>query len=180
MWSHQIYFFAFQHFHDHISVEHDENPHTPNLTRIGSWWPEKWPHEYLISPTEVSANWPGHTCLESDQFTLISTRLIRYSCGHISGPMNWFPPNLGCGCFSSCSTDTWYPKRWNAKKTPVFCDVIVSVLYIIWFCWKFSLIMGAILKITFTKINKQQDCDAQLTCCQATFCNKADHWKNEM
>ena len=41
--------------------------------------------------------------------------------------MNWFPPNLGSGCFSSCSTDTWYPKLWNAKKD--FCDVIASVLY---------------------------------------------------
>ena len=30
--------------------------------------------------------------------------------------INRFPPNLGCGCFSSCSTDTWYPNRWNAKK----------------------------------------------------------------
>ena len=39
--------------------------------------------------------------------------------------MNRFPPNLGCGCFSSCSTDTWYRKRWNPKK--VFCDVIASV-----------------------------------------------------
>ena len=54
--------------------------------------------------------------------------LIRYSCGHISGPHDWFPPNLDCGRFSSCSTDTWYPKRWNAKKK-VLCDVIVSVLY---------------------------------------------------
>ena len=31
------FLFAFQHFHDHISEEHDENPHTPNLTWIGSW-----------------------------------------------------------------------------------------------------------------------------------------------
>ena len=41
--------------------------------------------------------------------------------------MNRFPPNLGCGCFSSCSTDTWYSKHSNPKK--VFCDVIASVLY---------------------------------------------------
>ena len=32
---------------------------TPNLTWIDSWWPEIWPHEYLISPTEISVNWPG-------------------------------------------------------------------------------------------------------------------------
>ena len=42
--------FAFQHFHDHISVEHDENPHTPNFTWISSWgardmtaWIPNWP-----------------------------------------------------------------------------------------------------------------------------------------
>ena len=29
--------------------------------------------------------------------------------------------------FQDVPTDTWYPKRWNAKK--VFCDVIASVLY---------------------------------------------------
>ena len=26
VWRHQIFFFAFQHFHDNISVEHDEKP----------------------------------------------------------------------------------------------------------------------------------------------------------
>ena len=31
-------------------------------------------------------------------------------------PMNRFPPNLGCGCFSSCSNKAWYLKCWNAKK----------------------------------------------------------------
>ena len=30
--------------------------------------------------------------------------------------MNRSPPNLDCACFSSCSTNTWYPKRWNTKK----------------------------------------------------------------
>ena len=43
--------------------------------------------------------------------------------------MNRFPPNLGCVCFSSRSTDTWYPQCWNAKKKKVFCDVITFVLY---------------------------------------------------
>ena len=41
--------------------------------------------------------------------------------------MNRFLPNLGCGCFLSCSTDTWYPK---AEMQKVFCDVITSVLCI--------------------------------------------------
>ena len=40
--------------------------------------------------------------------------------------MNQFPSNLGCGWFLSYSTNTWYPKRWNAK---VCCNVIASVLH---------------------------------------------------
>ena len=67
-------FFGFQCFGYHVSVEHDENIHSPNWVGIGSWGPEIWPHEYLISSTEISVNWPG-----------FSMGLIRYSCGHISG-----------------------------------------------------------------------------------------------
>ena len=49
---------------------------------------------------------------------------------YLGAPMNRFPPNCGCGCFSSCSTDTWYAKRWNAKKKKeVSCDVIASALH---------------------------------------------------
>ena len=60
MTSHFFFFFlVFQRFEYHISVEHDENPHKPNLVGIGSWGPEIWPHEYLISPIEISVNWPG-------------------------------------------------------------------------------------------------------------------------
>ena len=40
-----------------------KNPHTLNCTWIGSWGPEKWPHEYLISPIECSVNWPGSQLL---------------------------------------------------------------------------------------------------------------------
>ena len=53
-------FFAFQRFGYHVSVEHDEKTSTAQI-----WWelvhggPEIWPHEYLISPTETSVNWPG-------------------------------------------------------------------------------------------------------------------------
>ena len=36
-----------------------KNPHTPHLTWIGSWRPEVWPHEYLISSIEISVNWSG-------------------------------------------------------------------------------------------------------------------------
>ena len=35
-----------------------KNIHSPNLVRIGSWGPEIWPREYLISPNEISVNWP--------------------------------------------------------------------------------------------------------------------------
>ena len=53
----------------------------------------------------------SRNCFEPLQFTLISMRLIRYLCGHISGPHEASDPNhLGCGCFSSSSysTDTWF------------------------------------------------------------------------
>ena len=56
------------------------------------WWesvhggPEICPHEYLLSPIEISVNWPGSNSYEPGQlFTLISMGLIRYSCGHILG-----------------------------------------------------------------------------------------------
>ena len=39
-------------------MEHDEKHLQPNLVGIGSWGPEIWLHEYLISPTETSVNWP--------------------------------------------------------------------------------------------------------------------------
>ena len=65
--------------------------------------------------------------MEPGQFALISMGLIRYSCGHISGPHEPIPTKFGLWMFSSCSTNTWYPKCWNAKQA--FCDVITSVLY---------------------------------------------------
>ena len=52
-------FFGFQCFGYHVSVEHDEKIHSPNWMGIGSWRPEIRPHEYLISPIEISVNWPG-------------------------------------------------------------------------------------------------------------------------
>ena len=51
---------TFQRFGYHVSVEHDKkNFHSPNLVGIASWGPEIWPHENLISPTEISVNWSG-------------------------------------------------------------------------------------------------------------------------
>ena len=88
-------FFAFQRFGYHASVETMEtmprwsmmkNIHSPNLVGIGSWGPEIWPHEYLLSPIEISVNRPGSKQLwTSPIITLISMGLIRYSCGHILG-----------------------------------------------------------------------------------------------
>ena len=54
-----LFFFAFQHFDYHVSVEHDEKHLQPNLEEIDLCWPKIWPHEYLISPTEISAIWPA-------------------------------------------------------------------------------------------------------------------------
>ena len=48
--------FALQPFGYHVSVEHDENIHSPNLVGISSWGLEIWPLEYLISPVEISVN----------------------------------------------------------------------------------------------------------------------------
>ena len=67
-----FFFFFFLHFSIVYWWSMMKNIHIPNLVGIGSWGPEIWLHEYLISPTEISVNWPG-------------SKLIRYSCGHISG-----------------------------------------------------------------------------------------------
>ena len=62
-----------------------KNIHSPNWVGIGSWGPEIWLHEYLISPIEISVNWSGSKQLWTRPISLISVGLIRYSCGHISG-----------------------------------------------------------------------------------------------
>ena len=79
-----------------------------NLVGIGSWGPEIWRHEYLLSPIEISVNWPGSKQLWTrPNFTLISMGLIRYSCEPYLGP----PWTDSChiwvwGGFSSYSTET--------------------------------------------------------------------------
>ena len=49
--------------------------------------------------------------------------------------MNRFPPNLGTGCFSSCSTNTWYPQCWNAnqkkKRGVLWCHHFYTLLTIL-------------------------------------------------
>ena len=52
-------FLAFQRFEYHVLVEHDEKPPQSKFGVNRFMWPEIWPHEHLISPTEISVNWPG-------------------------------------------------------------------------------------------------------------------------
>ena len=72
------------------SVEHDENIHSPNLVGISSWEPEIWPHEYVISPIEISINWPG---------TLVSVGLLGIHAAIYQATMNQFMSNLVCEGF---------------------------------------------------------------------------------
>ena len=83
----------------YFSVDHDENPRPSNLTWIGSWWPEMWLHEYLISPLKSVFIGLVHDCLEPGQFTLISVGLISYLCGHILGPHEPIPTKFGLWMF---------------------------------------------------------------------------------
>ena len=107
-----VFFFFFWHFLDHISVAHDENLHTPNLTWIGSSWPEIRLHEYLISPIESLVQ----NSYEPGQFTLISMGLRRYSCDHILAPMNIFSPNLGHDVFHHAPSKKKKRKKERKKK----------------------------------------------------------------
>ena len=111
-----------------------KNPHTPNLTWIGSWWPKIWPHAYLISPTEISVNWPVRNCLKPGQLTLISVGLIRYSCGHISGPCRTDSHQIwAVDVFHHAPPIHGIQNAEMQKK--FFCDVIASVLYTsLWPC----------------------------------------------
>ena len=52
-------FFGFQCFGYHVSVEHDEKHPQPKLGENRFMGPKIWPHEYLISPIEISVNWSG-------------------------------------------------------------------------------------------------------------------------
>ena len=127
------FFFAFQYFRDHISVEHDENPHTTNLTWIGSWWPEIWLHECLeLTPLKSVYIGLVQNCLEPGQFTLISVGLIRYSCGHISGPP-W------TGSHQIWAVDVFHHaprihvfKTLKCKKFFVMSSLLFSILCLIW------------------------------------------------
>ena len=98
MWRHQTFIFALQHFS--IFMTTFQKNMMKNLAH------QSW-HElvhngprygHMNRPYAISPNW-NHQCTskltlfttamkayEPGQFTLISVGLIRYSCGHISGP----------------------------------------------------------------------------------------------
>ena len=52
------------------------------MVGIGLWGSEIWLHEYLISPTEISVNWPGSKQLGTRPiYTAFNgVGLNRYSC----------------------------------------------------------------------------------------------------
>ena len=92
-----------------------KNPHTPNLTWIGSWWHKIWPQEYLISPIEISANWPGSI------YTDFNGGLIRYSCSHISGPHEPVPTKFGLWMFVIMLHRYMVSKMLKCKKSFLWC-----------------------------------------------------------
>ena len=96
VWRHQISVFAFQYFHGHISVEHDEKPSHTKFYMNWFMGPEIWPHEYLISHIERCVNWPG---------SLNVWNQTNFHAALSWAPINRYPQTLGCGGFSSCSTD---------------------------------------------------------------------------
>ena len=71
-WHHKknFFFFAFQRFGYHVSVEHDEKHPQPKFGGNRFMGPEIWPHEYLIGPIEISLNWPGSKQLCMNQANL--------------------------------------------------------------------------------------------------------------
>ena len=74
-----------------------KNIHSPNLVGIGSWGPEIWPHEYLISPIEVSVNWPGSKQLRT--MPIYTDGLLGIYAAISQATMNQFMSNLACEGF---------------------------------------------------------------------------------
>ena len=115
-----------------------KNPHILNFTWINSWWPEIWPHEYLVSLIQSCVNCLFHIFGTRPICTVFNGTNYEFMRSYL-GP-TWtdshqvwdleVSTSLGFGGLSSFSTNTWYSKRWNAKKKKIKnCDVITSVLY---------------------------------------------------
>ena len=104
--------------------------HSPNLVQIDSWEPKIWPHEYLISPTEVCVNGLVPISYEPRQFTLFSMGFIRYSCRHISGHHEPIHAKFGLLGFFIMFYWNMVIKCWNAKKKKKKMISHFSALYI--------------------------------------------------
>ena len=81
------------------------NIHSPNLVEIGSWWPEIWLHEYLISLIKIGVNWPGSKQLWTRPIYTDFNGAIFFFMPISWASMNQFMSNLVCEGFSSCSTE---------------------------------------------------------------------------
>ena len=94
-----------------------KNIHSPNWVGIGSWRPEIWPHEYLISPIEISVNWSGSKQLWTRPiYTDFNGANLGIHAAISRTTMNQFMSNLVYEGVSSCSTEILSWKCWNAKK----------------------------------------------------------------
>ena len=94
-----------------------KNIHSPNLF-MG---PDIWPHEYLISPIEISVNWPGSKQLWTRP---IYTNFNGAMRSYLEPP--WTMSNLVCEGFSSCSTEIWLWKCWVKCKKKKNDDVTLQ------------------------------------------------------
>ena len=123
--------FLFLHFSIFMTIFQQnmmKNPHTPNLTWIGSWGPKIWPHEYLISPTEISVNWPGSKQLwKRPIYTDFNGANEVFMRPYLGPP--WTDPHQiwTVDVFHHAPSIHGIQNAEMQKK--VFCDVITSVLY---------------------------------------------------
>ena len=77
-----------------------KNIHSPNLVGIGSWGPEIWRHEYLLSPIEISVNWPVSKQLWTRPiYTDFNGAKLGIHVAISWATMNRFMSNLVCGGF---------------------------------------------------------------------------------
>ena len=94
-----------------------KNIHSPNWVGIGSWGPELWPHEYLISPTEISVNWSGSKQLWTRPiYTDFNGANWVFMRPYLRPPWTNSCQFWCVRVFSSCSTEILSWKYWNAKK----------------------------------------------------------------
>ena len=107
--------------------------HSPNLVGIGSWGPEIWPHEYLISSIEISVNWPGSKHIWTRSvYTDFNAANEVHSCGYILGHQE--PIHIKFGVWGFFIMFYWnmvmkMPKCKKKKKKKKIWWCHTSVLY---------------------------------------------------